>query len=96
MKNTRNETMKTGEVFNYEWDFNDVANTSETTLSAATWAVIEGTSVTVGANVETGNVTQAPVTAALEGCSIVETAATMADGQIVKTHLHIVVSTPAC
>lgn len=81
MINYQTDTIKVGETWSYTWDLTSQLNTASTTISSATWSVCSGSSVTIGTNSFSGALTQALLTAASGGVTIIETAVVYANGE---------------
>lgn len=79
----RKRQLTKGDTLNFSVDAN-MWNTRDACggLSTAAWRVVEGDTVSIGADSEAANVSTAAVTGADGGISVVEVILTMADGQV--------------
>lgn len=78
----RKRQITKGDVLNFSVDANMWAARDGSSLSSAVWSVVDGDTVSVGADSESGNVSTAAVTGSDGGISLVKVVLTLADSQV--------------
>lgn len=88
----RKRQLTKGDTMTFSVDANMWSTRDGTTLSSAVWSVVDGDTVSVGADSESSNVSTAAVTGSDGGISLVKVTLTMADGQIgvVYIEFHVI------
>ena len=95
MSNTKTITQKTNEKWVNSWNFSEVNTAISATVSSVTWAIVSGTTVTLGTETLVDPLASVEITAAnTKGRNCVTCTAVFSDGQIGVYTLNISVVEP--
>ena len=95
MSNTNTITQKTNESWLHSWNFSAVDTAISATVSSVTWAIVSGSTVTLGTETLADPLASVEITAAnTKGRNCVTCTAVFSDGQVGVYTLHISVLEP--